>query len=270
MPTRLMFGLPWPLFWAEGLGTFLLVAVGCSLVIFNFGLGSPVAHLLPDPLIRRMLTGFLFGSTGALIALSWVGRESGAHINPVVTLAFWLLGKLKGRYLPGYVLAQLLGAALGGLPLLLWGGMGRSIQYAVTLPGAAGPWVALLGETFCTFLLVAGLFFFVGQPRLRGYTPFAFSLSLCPDGGPRGTALGNQHQPGPQSGVSTGGWNLDRLLALLVGATAGNGIGLVAGFEPTAARGRRCQDLPLPPRPPRCISNETRRREDKNRKQNIK
>lgn len=174
MPTRLMFGLPWPLFWAEGLGTFLLVAVGCSLVIFNFGLGSPVAHLLPDPLIRRMLTGFLFGSTGALIALSWVGRESGAHINPVVTLAFWLLGKLKGRYLPGYVLAQLLGAALGGLPLLLWGGMGRSIQYAVTLPGAAGPWVALLGETFCTFLLVAGLFFFVGQPRLRGYTPLLF------------------------------------------------------------------------------------------------
>jgi len=95
--------LPWPLFWAELIGTFLLVAVGCSIVIFNFGLGSPVAHLLPDPLARRALTGFLFGSTGALIALSWVGREaplSGTSTNParslgpLLDLGLWLVSNL--------------------------------------------------------------------------------------------------------------------------------------------------------------------------------
>lgn len=172
-PPASAFGLPWPLFWAEAVGTFLLVAVGCSLVIFMYGAGSPAAHLPPDP-TRRVLTGFLFGSTGALITFSWVGRESGAHLNPVVTLAFWRLGRLKGRYVPGYLLAQLLGGALGGLPLLGWGAMGRGVQFAATVPGAAGPWVALLGEAGCTFILLTGLFFFLGRPRLRRYTPLLF------------------------------------------------------------------------------------------------
>jgi glycerol uptake facilitator-like aquaporin len=39
-------------------------------------------------------TGFFFGTTGGSIALSPVGKVSGAHINPAVTLAFRLMGKL--------------------------------------------------------------------------------------------------------------------------------------------------------------------------------
>jgi aquaporin Z len=79
--------------------------------------------------------GFLFGSAGAAIALSPVGKESGAHINPVVTMAFWLFRKIDSRLAMAYVLAQLAGAIMGTLPLVFWGQMGSSVAFGATLPG---------------------------------------------------------------------------------------------------------------------------------------
>ena len=164
----------WPAWWSEFVGTALLVGVGCSLVILDFGASSPVVALLPDTDLRRAITGFLFGGVGALIAVSRVGKISGAHLNPVVTLAFWLEGRMKGGVALGYVMAQLMGGALGALPLRLWGAMGASVAYGATAPGPAGPWVAALGEAGATFCLVAGLLLFLGHARLRGYTPLLF------------------------------------------------------------------------------------------------
>ena len=60
-------------------GTGLLVLVGLSLVIVMFGTGSPLPQVLPSEGLQRLITGFLFGTTGALIALSPIGKESGAH-----------------------------------------------------------------------------------------------------------------------------------------------------------------------------------------------
>lgn len=89
------------LFLAEFIGTALLLAVGLSAVILNWGEGSFVAGLLPSAPLRRLLTGFMFGSTGCLITLSPVGKISGAHINPAVSLAFWMRGKMKTKALVG-------------------------------------------------------------------------------------------------------------------------------------------------------------------------
>lgn len=167
--------LPWSLFISELVGTALLVGVGLSIVIFNFGTGSPMVEVVPSTGLRRLITGFLFGSTGALIALSPVGKESGAHINPVVSLAFWLMGKLQALHVAEYVAAQLLGAVIGSLLLLLWGQMGRSVDFGATLPGANyGAGWATLGEIGTTFTLVMGLFIFIRHPRLRPYTPTLF------------------------------------------------------------------------------------------------
>jgi aquaporin Z len=169
--------LPWTLFLAELAGTALLVLVGLSIVIVDFGQGSPIARALPDAGLRRLITGFLFGSTGALIALSPLGKESGAHINPVVSLSFWLMGKLRGRHALGYVLAQLLGAVIGALPLLAWGAMGRSVEFGATQPGAGfGTGWALLGEVITTFAMVTGLFFFIRHRKIRAYTPALFPV----------------------------------------------------------------------------------------------
>ena len=166
----------WPLWCSELIGTALLVSAGCSLVILAFSATSPVPALLPDTAVRRAVTGFLFGSVGALIAVSPVGKISGAHINPVVTLAFWLEGRLATGVALGYVLGQLVGAALGAFPLLLWGAMGASVDYGATVPGPAGPWAAVLGEAGATFCLVAGLFVFLGNRRLRRFTPALFPV----------------------------------------------------------------------------------------------
>lgn len=214
------------LYGAELMGTALLVAVGLSIVILAFGHGSPVVRLLPDAGWRRLITGFLFGTTGALIALSPLGRESGAHINPVVTLAFWLTGKLKARYVPGYVLAQMAGAALGALPLLAWGAMGRSIAFGATLPGAAyGAYWALLGETVTTFALVFGLFFFLQHWRLREFTPalfpFLYAIMVFVEANVSGTSTNPARSFGPAliSGDWHGWWVywLGPLLGTLLG-----------------------------------------------------
>ena len=85
--------IPWQTYLSELIGTALLLGIGLSFVILNFGAGSPVVAALPDAGLRRLVTGFLFGSTGAAIAISQVGKISGAHINPVVTLAFYIKGK---------------------------------------------------------------------------------------------------------------------------------------------------------------------------------
>jgi aquaporin Z len=87
-------GIPWRLCLREMVGTGALLIGGLSAVIFMLGKGSPLAVLLPNEGARRAITGFLFGSSGALTALSPVGKVSGAHIKPAVTLAFWLVGKL--------------------------------------------------------------------------------------------------------------------------------------------------------------------------------
>jgi aquaporin Z len=167
--------IPWALFFSELIGTGLLVLVGLSLVILMFGAGTPVARLIPSEGLRRLVTGFLFGTTGACIALSRVGKVSGAHINPAVTLAFRLMGKLDLETTLGYVGAQLIGAVVGSLPLLLWGAMGRSVAFGATLPGPGTTLsTALLGEAITTFAMVALLAVFLGFRTIRPFTPGIF------------------------------------------------------------------------------------------------
>jgi len=168
---------PWRLFLCELSGTALLVLVGLSLVIVMFGTGSSMARLIPSEGLRRLITGFLFGTTGATIALSVVGRESGAHINPVVTMAFWLFRRLDSRMAMIYVSAQLVGATIGSLPLLVWGSMGRSVAFGATLPGEGwSTQSVLLGEVITTFIMVSLLIVFIGFRRIRPFTPGIFPI----------------------------------------------------------------------------------------------
>jgi aquaporin Z len=167
--------IPWQLFLSELIGTALLILVGLSLVIVMFGAGSPMARVVPGEGTRRLITGFLFGTTGALIALSPVGKESGAHINPVVTLGFWLMGKLDLPTTLGYIGAQLIGAVIGSLPLLLWGAMGKSVAFGATLPGPDFTLATvLLGEVVTTFTMVSLLAVFLGFRTIRPFTPAIF------------------------------------------------------------------------------------------------
>jgi aquaporin Z len=162
-------------FVSEFLGTALLLLGGLSLVIFMFGSGSPMEQLIPVVKLRQVITGFLFGSIGASIALSSIGKVSGAHINPAVTITFWLFRKIESRLAVTYILAQLTGAVIGCLPLLLWGQMGRSIAFGATLPGEGYSLnTAFLGEVITTFTMVLLLMLFIGFRSIRRFTPFMF------------------------------------------------------------------------------------------------
>lgn len=164
--------MPWALMVSESIGTAVLLLIGLSVVIFMFGAGSPMARLVPSVVLRQAITGFLFGCVGASIAVSAVGKESGAHINPAVTLGFWLMQKLDARTATAYVFAQLVGAIAGTLPLLAWGSMGRSVAFGAALPGEGYTMTrVLMGEAITTFALIAGLCIFIGFRRLRPFTP---------------------------------------------------------------------------------------------------
>ncbi len=175
METQSANRLPWRPFLSEAIGTALLVLVGLSLVTIMFGTGSPIAAVIPNEGLRRFITGFFFGTTGALIALSPVGKVSGAHINPVVTLGFRFMGKIDSRVTLGYILAQLVGGVIGCVPLLAWGAMGRSVGFGATTPGPGySSLLALVGEVMTTFVMVALLAVFLGFRRIRPFTPAIF------------------------------------------------------------------------------------------------
>jgi aquaporin Z len=167
----------WRMYLCEIIGTAVLLLIGLSLVIVMFGDGSPLVALIPSFKLRQVITGFLFGTTGGLIAVSTVGKESGAHLNPAVTLGFWIAHKIETRIAVGYATAQLIGAVLGSLPLLAWGAMGRSIAFGATIPGAGYTTrQVLLGEVVTTFGLVGTLCVFLGVRSLRRFTPAAIPV----------------------------------------------------------------------------------------------
>jgi glycerol uptake facilitator-like aquaporin len=244
------------LYAAELSGTALLVSIGLPVVIALWGRGSPLAALLPDLGPRRAVNGFLFGSVAALVALSPLGRISGAHINPAVTLAFWLEGKIAWRDAGCYVVAQFLGAALGALPLLAWGAMGRSVDFGATLPAAGVPiWWPLLGEAGCAFLLVTVTFVMAAHPRctrVRGARHRAAVLPSCVAGG---ATLWRQRQPRAQLRAGSAGRALAGAVDLR-GTTSGStarlqvdgqgGVGAEQAVPSSAPRARP----ELPPRQP--------------------
>lgn len=108
---------------AETLGTFLLVLAGA---------GAAVVAAASHVAIGRAAAVTAPGLTVLAVILS-VGAVSGAHLNPAVSLAFALRGDFPWRRVPGYVLAQLLGATLAVLALSAMFGQVGSL--GATTPG---------------------------------------------------------------------------------------------------------------------------------------
>ena len=160
------------LFISECIGTALLLLLGLSCVIFMFGKNSFIAEIIPNVTVRKVMTSFIFGSIGASIAISTIGKISGAHINPAVSFVFYLFGKIELKTAGVYMLAQCVGAVIGTLPLLAWGNMGESVQFGATVPGEGfSMFAALLGEIITTCAMVTLLILFLGFRETRRYTP---------------------------------------------------------------------------------------------------
>lgn len=162
---------------AEFLGTMVFLGLVLSALVVAFAAGSPVVTAIPSADLRRLLTGALVGCVIAGIVYSPVGRISGGHLNPAVTLAFLRLGKITWRGAAGYVAAQVAGATLGAVVVFLaWGRHATSIDLGVTEPGVGGTWAAAAVEAAMTFLLVTLILNFVDRPLLMPFTGAAVGL----------------------------------------------------------------------------------------------
>lgn len=135
--------------------------------------GSPIRDALPDPALRRVLVGLAMGATAMALIYSPLGKRSGAHMNPALTLAYLRLGKVAPRDAAGYALAQLAGGFTGvALVALVLGSAFRDepVSWVATLPGDAGPVVAFLAELAISFGMMAAVLIATSVPRLAPYT----------------------------------------------------------------------------------------------------
>jgi aquaporin Z len=135
--------------------------------------GSPVHQAIMSGFLRRLLMGVSMGLTTVAIIYSPWGKQSGAHINPSVTITFFRLGKIKGWDALFYIAAQFMGAVLGVVVVGLLLGKAVSdpaVRYVATTPGARGPWVAFLAEFIIAAGLMLAVLYFSNHHRLAGYT----------------------------------------------------------------------------------------------------
>jgi len=166
-------GWHWTEWLCEAAGTAILLFGGLSGLFLDFAPGSPVASVLSGQSWRLLLTGLILAATGLLVTASPLGRRSGAHLNPSVTLAFWCRGHVHPHDLVGYVMAQVVGAVAGTqLARWCWGTRATALDLGVTRPGhGIGAPAAAVIEALLTFVLLIAILFAVSSPRAARWTP---------------------------------------------------------------------------------------------------
>jgi len=162
----------WQKLAAEFLGTAFLVFVG---------VGSVPALALArggEPFTGAEL-GVISLAFGTIVVATvyTFGYISGNHINPAVTLGLAVTGKFPWREVPGYLLAQVLGATVGALAIV--GVLGMAASDAGLGVAAYGdiPWYqAFIAEFVGTFILVFTVFGVIHRKAVPGFAGLVIGL----------------------------------------------------------------------------------------------
>jgi aquaporin Z len=134
----------WRRLFSEVMGTFLLLLVAAGAGMMNAAFGDPISRtaavVAPGLMVMAMIL--------------FMGRVSGAHFNPAVSIAFALRGDFPWRRVPGYIVAQFIGAVLA--VLFLQAVIDVSASNGATYPAqSATDLAAFLMEVVLTFGLVS-------------------------------------------------------------------------------------------------------------------
>src|SRR6266850_7193371 len=163
----------WPeyLMEAAGLGIFMVSASVFTILLYHPG--SPALQFVPEEFPRRVLMGLAMGLTAIGIIYSPWGKQSGAHLNPAVTLTFFRLGKVASWDAVLYVIAQFAGGVAG--VSLVAAAAGKllahpSVNYVATLPGSGGTGAAFLGEFVIAFILMSVVLVVSNTQNLARFT----------------------------------------------------------------------------------------------------
>jgi aquaporin Z len=129
---------------SEVLGTFLLVLVAVGAGVVGAASGVPISRAAAVTAPGLMVMAIIL----------FMGKVGGAHLNPVVSLAFALRSEFPWRRVPGYLAAQAVGGVLACL--FLWGVLGRPGSFGATVPAPAiNDAQAMLFEAVLTMGLVS-------------------------------------------------------------------------------------------------------------------
>jgi MIP family channel proteins len=126
---------------AEAIGTFAVVFAGTGAIVINDVSGGSVSHV-----------GIAF--TFGLVVLAMIyalGDVSGCHLNPAVSLAFFVARRFEGRLVLPYVASQSIGALLASLTLRLMFPNHATLGATVPAGGAAQSFML---EVILTFILM--------------------------------------------------------------------------------------------------------------------
>jgi aquaporin Z len=134
----------WRRLFSEVMGTFLLLLVAAGAGMMNAAFGDPISRtaavVAPGLMVMAMIL--------------FMGRVSGAHFNPAVSIAFAVRGDFPWHRVPGYIVAQFVGAVLA--VLFLQAVIGVSASNGATYPAQSATDVAaFLMEVVLTFGLVS-------------------------------------------------------------------------------------------------------------------
>ncbi len=165
---------------AAGLGTFMI-----SAAIFDVLLEypySPIHTAISNAVLRRVLMGVVMGVTAIALIYSPMGRRSGAHFNPAVTLSFFRLGKVYPWDAVFYIAAQFLGGIAGmtiAAAVLGKALKNPSVEFAATVPGPTGIAVAFMAELIMSAALMYVVLTTSNAARLSNFTGIFAGLVLA-------------------------------------------------------------------------------------------
>jgi aquaporin Z len=134
----------WRRLFSEFYGTFLLVLVAAG--------GGMMSQAFPNTITRS--AAVVAPGLMVMAIIMFMGKVSGAHLNPAVSVAFSLRGDFPWRRVPGYIIVQLAGATAAAL--FLRGVIKVSAKYGSNYPAHGyASWQALLMEAALTLGLVS-------------------------------------------------------------------------------------------------------------------
>lgn len=136
---------------AEMLGTMVLVLMGCGSAVFAGNVAATVGAG-----VGTLGVAFAFGL--AVIAMAYtIGKISGCHINPAITLGVLVAGKISGKDAAMYMIFQVIGAIIGSA--ILYALVSTGTHNGPTATGSnsfadGAMWQAFIAETVFTFIFV--------------------------------------------------------------------------------------------------------------------